>query len=133
MAVYVHELHCRASLRRVRSPGALDIISPPSEKRLAEGREWLEAGAPGVTRTPDTRFRKPLLYPLSYRGAERIINPKCGLGVLFASLRALSSPIRGCVFGYGSEPQAHAVFRHIQVVLSLEPHPELPGVSEEAG
>ena len=23
---------------------------------------------PGATRTPDTRFRKPLLYPLSYRG-----------------------------------------------------------------
>jgi hypothetical protein len=26
------------------------------------------AGALGVTRTPDTRFRKPLLYPLSYEG-----------------------------------------------------------------
>jgi hypothetical protein len=25
-------------------------------------------GAPGVNRTPDTRFRKPLLSPLSYGG-----------------------------------------------------------------
>ena len=25
-------------------------------------------GAPGVTRTLDTWFRKPVLYPLSYRG-----------------------------------------------------------------
>ena len=28
---------------------------------------WME-GAPGGSRTPGTRFRKPLLYPLSYRG-----------------------------------------------------------------
>ena len=27
---------------------------------------------PGATRTPDTRFRKPLLYPLSYRGLVEI-------------------------------------------------------------
>ncbi len=27
-----------------------------------------ENGAPGGTRTRDKRFRKPLLYPLSYRG-----------------------------------------------------------------
>jgi hypothetical protein len=25
-------------------------------------------GAPGVIRTPDARFRKPTLYPLSYGG-----------------------------------------------------------------
>ena len=30
-----------------------------------------KSGAPGRTRTSDTRFRKPLLYPLSYEG-ERI-------------------------------------------------------------
>jgi hypothetical protein len=29
-------------------------------------------GTPGATRTPDTRFRKPLLYPLSYRGMVEI-------------------------------------------------------------
>ena len=28
-------------------------------------------GTPGATRTHDTRFRKPLLYPLSYRGIWR--------------------------------------------------------------
>ena len=26
------------------------------------------SGAPGATRTPDARFRKPTLYPLSYGG-----------------------------------------------------------------
>ena len=29
-----------------------------------------KSGTPGATRTPDTRFRKPLLYPLSYRGLK---------------------------------------------------------------
>ena len=28
------------------------------------------SGTPGATRTPDTRFRKPVLYPLSYRGTN---------------------------------------------------------------
>ena len=39
--------------------------------------EWLEAvepgevnGAPGVTRTPGTQFRKLLLYPPELRGRE---------------------------------------------------------------
>ena len=27
-----------------------------------------ERGAPGWNRTSDTRFRKPVLYPLSYEG-----------------------------------------------------------------
>lgn len=36
-------------------------------------------GGPGATRTPDTRFRKPLLYPLSYRA---VIQPRrdCAVG-----------------------------------------------------
>ena len=34
---------------------------------------YLESGAPGRTRTGDLRFRKPLLYPLSYRGTTEII------------------------------------------------------------
>lgn len=29
-----------------------------------------ESGAPGRIRTSDTRFRKPLLYPLSYGGVD---------------------------------------------------------------
>ncbi len=32
------------------------------------GEIKFEDGAPDRTRTCDTRFRKPLLYPLSYRG-----------------------------------------------------------------
>ena len=32
-------------------------------------------GAPGMNRTCDLRFRKPLLYPLSYRGGD---GAKCG-------------------------------------------------------
>ena len=34
---------------------------------------YLKSGAPGGTRTHDLRFRKPLLYPLSYRGAKPIL------------------------------------------------------------
>lgn len=34
----------------------------PSDKR------GLFVGAPKMIRTSDTRFRKPLLYPLSYKG-----------------------------------------------------------------
>jgi hypothetical protein len=30
--------------------------------------DFVQSGTPGGTRTHDTRFRKPLLYPLSYRG-----------------------------------------------------------------
>lgn len=35
---------------------------------LALNAEHQIDGAPGVIRTPDKRFRKPLLYPLSYGG-----------------------------------------------------------------
>ncbi len=31
-----------------------------------------KSGTPGATRTHDTRFRKPLLYPLSYRGLNHM-------------------------------------------------------------
>jgi hypothetical protein len=31
-------------------------------------------GAPGVTRTPGTRFRKPLLYPPELQGRFNIIS-----------------------------------------------------------
>ncbi len=34
----------------------------------AEFRNTVGSGTPGRTRTADTRFRKPMLYPLSYRG-----------------------------------------------------------------
>ena len=37
-------------------------------KRSNAVTDCTEPGTPGRTRTADTRFRKPLLYPLSYRG-----------------------------------------------------------------
>ena len=40
-----------------------------AEKRAMNAE--IESGAPGGTRTRDTRFRKPLLCPLSYRGTLR--------------------------------------------------------------
>ena len=36
--------------------------------RLKHGENVDLIGAPGTTRTCDLRFRKPLLYPLSYGG-----------------------------------------------------------------
>ena len=44
-----------------------------------------KSGTPGVTRTRDTRFRKPLLYPLSYRGLE----PNYSLIILISGKLAL--------------------------------------------
>ncbi len=44
---------------------------PPVDCR--EAASLIHAGAPGKIRTCDTRFRKPLLYPLSYGGGT------CGL------------------------------------------------------
>jgi hypothetical protein len=40
---------------------------------LVSGRfHWSDLGAPERTRTSDTRFRKPMLYPLSYEGGELV-------------------------------------------------------------
>jgi hypothetical protein len=38
--------------------------------------DFLQSGAPGVIRTPGTRFRKPLLYPPELQGRLRIENLK---------------------------------------------------------
>jgi hypothetical protein len=45
----------RLTPNKMRHPATCEIPRP-------------DAGAPGLTRTADTRFRKPLLYPLSYGG-----------------------------------------------------------------
>ena len=39
-------------------------------QRSISGNRHVQArsGAPGLDRTADTRFRKPVLYPLSYEG-----------------------------------------------------------------
>ena len=58
-------------------------------------------GTPGATRTRDTRFRKPLLYPLSYRGtpSKLIIAKDKGkgqrLGGKTAKFRAVGGSSRG--------------------------------------
>ena len=54
---YMRELAAHGRL--VHHPGAK--IKPPHENAVV-------AGTLGPTRTADTRFRKPLLYPLSYEG-----------------------------------------------------------------
>ena len=52
----------------------------------------MNKNTPGVTRTPDLRFRKPVLYPLSYEGRIRWV-PISGSKI---------SLITGCVNGYNS-------------------------------
>lgn len=51
---------------------------------VPSSRSWAVApgstsgvGAPGRTRTSDTRFRRPVLYPLSYEGATCPWKRKC--------------------------------------------------------
>ena len=46
-------------------------ISPSFVKDVEVTRRAGGNGAPGVSRTPGTRFRKPLLYPSELRGHER--------------------------------------------------------------
>jgi hypothetical protein len=56
------------------------ILNTANPDRDLDGRgfEYDVYGAPGVIRTPDSWFRKPLLYPLSYggrRGSQAVILP----------------------------------------------------------
>ena len=53
-------------------------------RRLSAVRFLLQSpyagnGTPGRTRTADTRFRKPLLYPLSYRGIPPVLTAQVSL------------------------------------------------------
>ena len=52
---------------------ALFTKPPPDRKSLKNN------GAPGVTRTPGTRFRKPLLYPPELQGLVLMRIMKCGI------------------------------------------------------
>jgi hypothetical protein len=57
-------------------------------KKPAQVSGWeRRLGAPGRNRTCDTRFRKPLLYPLSYEGEG------CRNGV--------ENPLAECTYGCG--------------------------------
>ena len=63
------------------------------------------SGTPGLTRTADTRFRKPLLYPLSYRGID--FRQPHGLLVTPADcLRLILTAVEGPV-----KPGSHSVVR----------------------
>ena len=48
-----------------------------NEISQSENQLVLNNGTPGATRTHDTRFRKPLLYPLSYRGTASLQLYEC--------------------------------------------------------
>jgi hypothetical protein len=48
-------------------------------------------GAPGRIRTCDTRFRKPMLYPLSYEGLP--VDPSCVAGEFLLGPCAAREPL----------------------------------------
>jgi hypothetical protein len=48
-----------------------------------------EVNAPEMTRTSDPRFRKPLLYPLSYEGTFAILPWSNGLTLLDQAIQLL--------------------------------------------
>jgi hypothetical protein len=52
----------------VRPEPSAEIIELPTEPREQRSHQAKRIGAPSRIRTYDTRFRKPLLYPLSYGG-----------------------------------------------------------------
>jgi hypothetical protein len=65
----------------------LAIPSSQSNQSVRADQKWIFEtnevltgllGAPGTIRTCDTRFRKPLLYPLSYGGQERAVHSPTG-------------------------------------------------------
>ena len=80
------------------------------------------AGAPGGTRTHDTRFRKPVLYPLSYRGG-----PKAGKACLRRDPPLITDRGRGAWWRWGdSNPRPLHCERS---ALPTELHPHVIGPS----
>jgi hypothetical protein len=66
---------------------------PPPHSQLLSTKEGSAFfGAPGTIRTCDTRFRKPLLYPLSYGGQERAVHSPTGCTELAAAV--IVGPLR---------------------------------------
>ena len=68
-------------------------------------------GAPGMNRTCDLRFRKPLLYPLSYGSGD---GAKCG-----AKFAATPHVIYKEVTGAGSESKEHPPKVYISKIFFL--------------
>lgn len=71
----LYSLKMPKSIRRVRK--VLEKRGISVRKRLHITKKHLRNagayGAPKMIRTSDTRFRKPLLYPLSYKGITTCI------------------------------------------------------------
>ena len=90
VTVLIAELIAR---RVLNAKGERDVPSPT----CAFG------GAPGRIRTCDTRFRKPVLYPLSYEG-KRI---HLARGTWYSTRGSCSNP--GVEMRHGSEPREAAI------------------------
>ena len=58
----------KAKKRRKASAKPTGTKAP--EEELMMSGQGSDLGAPGRNRTCDTRFRKPMLYPLSYEGVR---------------------------------------------------------------
>ena len=92
----------------------------PQGSRAASQRSHVRVsysrhGAPGRTRTSDTRFRKPLLCPLSYEGAAWFPRQPCRGG----NLAALGYPAR--------RPGTSAAGRLRSIMAALHTRSEWPG------
>jgi hypothetical protein len=76
----VHQRYVQAASIRALPAGAMlalpapgvVLASPLPKLESAEAKSRRISGAPGLSRTGDQRFRKPLLYPLSYEGEARV-------------------------------------------------------------
>ncbi len=53
--------------------------SQPANKAISVTTHGISASALGRIRTSDTRFRKPVLYPLSYEGRGGMVTNDPGL------------------------------------------------------
>ncbi len=65
-------------MRKLAPVATLLAILRHISRRIQLPRTAVECGAPGVTRTPDTRFRKPLLYPPELRGQSQTYADETG-------------------------------------------------------
>ena len=98
---FQHDPAQRAGFGRIRPVPADDSRTEVRHTRCREcwpGAESLVVvGAPGMIRTCDTRFRKPMLYPLSYEGSGRPCRWCGGSGRL--GWRSIVASVVGGSFG----------------------------------
>lgn len=84
------------------------------KKELAFVQLFFNLRAPGMIRTCDTRFRKPVLYPLSYEGINLIFNI---ISIKSIHKRVKADKISGrlrlpCLLGWPVFDFAAALFYH---------------------